>query len=325
MNANDFERIMKKIIDDYQKILSLLTKEEVEELFRIVTTTIANLESYTEQEFESLLLRIDSIYKRLKNKFNSFTIQTIPAIFNLTQQLNQDFLEKLFAYKQDYTRDMRAVSILVRDMLQDFNIACNNGQESIKTFFQISKQMQLAESDISRLVAEGVLDKGSTYGGKKLLRKVLKQEIIDRDSFNKYIKNKFTKEISLLKKKGYKGDDLLAEIEKLEQKIISQKYLQIIDKNGNVRSYSVKSYADLVVRTRLGEAQVISTIEFGLNNEIKYFQVTGHNTSTPVCKQHEYKIYTIDRNEKNYLYLTKERRPLYHPNCQHRLVPRVLL
>lgn len=325
MNLSEYEKIMIKIIEQYQEIIDKLTINERESLFRIVKQSIENIDSMNETELENMLSSIKSIYDKLKKKFETFTIQTIPAIFNITQKINEDFLKLLFATKQDYTRDFKAVSVLIRDMLQDFNTSCDNGLESIATFFKISKQMQLSESDISRLVAEGVLKKGTTKEGKKLIEKILKHEIIDEKKFDKYIARKLSSFSKKLKEQGFDKETITRSIENKKNKLLEQKYLQIIDKNGKIRTYSIKSYTDLVVRTRLGEAQTIGTIEWGKKNDFELFQVTGHGTTTPICIPHEWKIYTINKNRTDYPFLTSDKRPLYHPNCQHRLIPRAIL
>lgn len=95
-------------------------------------------------------------------------------------------------------------------------------------------------------------------------------------------------------------------------------------KNGKIRNYKVNTYSELVARSRVGNAQVEGTLQEASNYNVNTFLVSVHNTKTKVCMPHEGKTYTTDSNNRKFKLLTPERKPLYHPNCQHRLLPNPL-
>lgn len=323
MNQKEFEKILNEYSETYSQYFQSMSRETRNKLFAIIQQTIVDINIISEQELLSRLNTIDKYYSELKVLFEEFTIQTVPAIFNLSLAINSELLSQLSTAIVEGKRDSKALRVLVRDMIQDFNIAATQGQEAVTTFFKISKQGQIRESDISRLVAKGILDKGNIYEAKKLVRASLDTRILDDsklDAYKKRLLAQARKKYSTLKETV--KNKLLA---KYEKKLKDGKFLQIVNKNGKIMTFRVETYSDLVARTRFGEAQVIGTIEQGSRYGISEYQVTDHNTTSEICIPHEGKIYTTDKNDTRFKYLTAERRPLYHPNCQHRLFPRSIL
>ncbi|MBK8396148.1 MAG: hypothetical protein IPL26_13040 [Leptospiraceae bacterium] len=92
--------------------------------------------------------------------------------------------------------------------------------------------------------------------------------------------------------------------------------------NGKIRNYKIDTYSEMVARSRVGRAQVEGTLQEAANYNVSTFRVSVHNTDTPVCIPHEGEIYTTDTANKKFEFLTAENKPLYHPNCQHRLLPK---
>lgn len=326
LDFENYEKILNEHTSFYSNILNSYTETERRNIFRIVSESIENFNNLTPAEFKKKLKEIESAFDRLKKIFKSFTISTVPAVFNLVQEVNKNFFKYLSKKVDHTTRDIKALNTLIRDMILDFNTSADRGLESVLNYFKFNKSMQISESEISRLVANSILEKGTqTYYGKKYLYEDLKDNILDEKKFKEYIARKIRDKKKELSKLDLSEDDFIKKLKKYENKLKKEKFMQIIDKNGTIRNYSVKDYSDLVVRTRLGEAQVIGTIEQARVNDITLFQVTGHNTLTAICKPHEYKIYTTDKNNEKYEYLTIDRRPLYHPNCKHRLIPRFII
>jgi hypothetical protein len=92
--------------------------------------------------------------------------------------------------------------------------------------------------------------------------------------------------------------------------------------SGKIINYRIDTYAELVARTRLGDAQVIGTIEQAQYNGTDCFQVTAHSTKTPICIPHENQILTTNKDLISAgVAPLATNRPVYHVNCQHRLAP----
>ena len=323
MTQEEFESILRDYGNTYTQYFEVLSRDTNNQLNKIIQQTLGDIGTISESELRARLNTIERYYSELKTIFGEFTIQTVPAVFNLSVAINSQILSQISTAIVEQKRDSKALRVLIRDMIQDFNVAADQGKEAITTFFKISKQGQIRESDISRLVSAGIIDKGNIWEAKKLLRASLDTKILDESKLDAYKKRLLSQA-----RKQYKNLDQLA-MDKIlgdyQKKIESQKYLQIVNKNGKIMTFKVDTYADLVARTRFGEAQVIGTIEEGSSYGITEYQVTSHNTSSAICKPHEGKIYTTDKNDTRFPFLTPERRPLYHPNCQHRLFPRSIL
>lgn len=266
----------------------------------------------TNSELDRLLGVVNVQYDQIQMTLETFTTQIMPGAYTSGSDAARYALKKIGALQHTYVRDMKAVGILTRDMNRDFTRAIENGRESIGTYFKFSKQGRLTESEISEAVRKGIMDKGTGYEAKKRLREAIKErgtQIFDEASLNKYIKKKVLQ--------GY------------EEKLLNGQVMQIINKNGKVMNFRVNTYSDLVSRTRFGDAQVQGTIDTTLQNGIKLFKVTKHNTKSEICLPHEGQILTADKKDKRYAYIDGHgehgelNRPLYHPNCMHRIMPYV--
>lgn len=90
---------------------------------------------------------------------------------------------------------------------------------------------------------------------------------------------------------------------------------------GGIMSFDPEYYAEMVARTRTREAQTLGVVNLSLEYGQDLVKVSSHNTLTPLCKDHEGKIYSITGRTKGYPVLTPDNRPPFHPNCWHVLMP----
>jgi hypothetical protein len=93
------------------------------------------------------------------------------------------------------------------------------------------------------------------------------------------------------------------------------KNITIIDKNGRPRRYKLDTYAEMVTRTQLRNAQTQGTIQVGLAYGSDLVQVSSHNTKTPYDAQFEGKIFSLSGKDPDFPPATEL--PPYHPNCIH--------
>ena len=101
--------------------------------------------------------------------------------------------------------------------------------------------------------------------------------------------------------------------QELLQKAVDGKYVTVIDKNGSVRSYDVKYYAEMVTRTQLRNAQTNAVVNIATELESDLIQVSSHNTLTPYDATFEGKIFSISGNDKDFPPV--EDLPPFHVNC----------
>jgi len=83
----------------------------------------------------------------------------------------------------------------------------------------------------------------------------------------------------------------------------------------NGRNYNVKSYAELVARTRMREAQTEATKELCKEFDNDLVQFSKHDDPCEECAQYEGEIYSISGDNPDYQELTDEETPPIHPNC----------
>jgi hypothetical protein len=96
---------------------------------------------------------------------------------------------------------------------------------------------------------------------------------------------------------------------------LDKKYITILDKNGKERNYNVKSYADLVARTKMRAASTNAVIDTAIGFGSDLIQVSSHNTTTPFDSQFEGKVYSLSGKDKEFP--AASFLPPFHPNCLH--------
>lgn len=103
----------------------------------------------------------------------------------------------------------------------------------------------------------------------------------------------------------------------LLKKSLDGKYITIINKNGKPMQYGIKSYSELVARTKLIETSSQAIVDTTVNAGFDLVQVSSHNTTTPICQEFEGKIFSLSGGDKDFPAATDL--PPYHPNCKHSL------
>lgn len=83
------------------------------------------------------------------------------------------------------------------------------------------------------------------------------------------------------------------------------------------KKYSLKTYSELLARTKIREAQSYATLNVAMDSGSDLVQVSSHNTRCPICIEYEGKVYSISGKDKDFPALLEQ--PPYHPNCLHSL------
>jgi hypothetical protein len=317
------KELVNKILSDLDA-LDKIMNPYISELIEIMQTID---EPKTAARIAMTEKRIKQLIEELSLSFEEFSILSATQAYKDGRVFAAEIL-KLETLSDAAGVDSKAIKALIRDMNFEFNSKLEGfttrTSQVMKAF---SKQGAVTESEISLLVAQGYIDKQTGWEAKKLLRAKFSEtgEILDDSKLAQYIERKIKAEklrISKLSVSEKMKETLYAkEVEKLK----NGQFMQIIDKNGDIRTYKVDTYADLVSRTRLADAQVTGTIEESEANGVYVFTVTAHNTQTAICKPHENKTYTTNKTLIDagvFKELTQETRPTYHVNCQHRIVPK---
>jgi hypothetical protein len=291
--------------------------ENLQKLFdqldgRIIDEQLAN-------QYQSL---IEIEYNRLINNFDTFARRSAIDIFSFSSNQTLDKLRRL-EQKYPWGIDTKTINILTKNMMSDFGVVSENGKSYYRSYVEFSKQGMIPEREIDFAVAKGYLEKGTAKEAKKLMKqkfeKAIDKEIVDRVNKD----SRFFRKIKYAQIEGMNIEDavkirLKAEF---EEKLRDNKFLFLINKNGDVMTFKVKTYSDLVARTRLGEAQVAGTLEAGLSKGVRYYKVTSHGTKTKTCMPFEGAVLTTNQNDTRFRPVNKSNTPLYHINCKHRIYP----
>lgn len=213
--------------------------------------------------------------------------------------------------------DMKAVEVLAKDSIRDFEVATAGGQTELQNFFYYTKQGILTESEISGIIGRGIAENADSESAVRELAQNLRKRLksstiasIPQSQEDDLVKLYLQK----LRRRGVPSQFM----DRFERLIREDKFLRIINKNGDPMQFRVSNYAELVTRYRVAEAQTIGTMNQAQFFGVTEFRISSHGTDCHICGPHEGKTYTTDHSTPYFEYFSPENRPPYHGHCKHR-------
>lgn len=85
------------------------------------------------------------------------------------------------------------------------------------------------------------------------------------------------------------------------------------------RNFQPGTYAELVTRTRTREAATWGTINTQADYGLDLVQVSTHESEVDVCTPYAGRVFSLSGNNPDFPLL--DRKPPFHPNCKHVLLP----
>jgi hypothetical protein len=265
------------------KSLSAELTRETNIITRTLTDAIASGEKGLDY-WTKVRITIEGAYNKMLKKFSDWSKEAIP--------------EQYKKYVTDIGKKM-----------QDMKGITNMAVSTVNKF-----ESAIGSSAITApLYKDAILDmaKAITAGKSNMVRltRMTQQKLVDEFTIDSAIA------------KAYESGDLGNVTKILTES--SPAYKQLFMNMGTLevkgRMFDPVYYAEMVARTKFHEAQSEaskSTAElYGTDLVI----VSSHNTTTPLCQEHEGKIYSISGNHPDYDKL--EESPPFHPNCLHLLYP----
>ena len=172
------------------------------------------------------------------------------------------------------------------------------------------KQMQLllAQSAIEDITTGLVLGRNDLS---KLTRSTRQALIADSAIDKALIKSIEEGNVALskiLSKKGTVANNLLKANK-------NNRYLTIINKNGNPMKYRISYYSEMVYRVKWHEAQSAAVRTNNANYGTDLIRVSNHNTTTEICQQYEGKIFSLNGKNKDFPII--DQLAPFHVNCLH--------
>lgn len=252
---NNLDRIIAEIATTsetsniYWKKIDIRIRKEYEEARRIAA-------SWTNKNVP------DIYYEQMNDQLQSIKAKKIPGI----RKANFNTLSNTNIAKQD-------LESLISETLSTYAIGYNSGQKTLLRLTSLTQQVNVAEKQIEKNIAQGFIETGSIRGSIKRNQ----QELL--------------------------------------KKSLDGKYITVIDKNGEPEQWKIKSYSELVARTKLAETATQATINTVMSVGGDLVQVSSHNTLTLYDSQFEGKIYSLSGNDPNFPPASDL--PPFHPYCLH--------
>lgn len=107
--------------------------------------------------------------------------------------------------------------------------------------------------------------------------------------------------------------------------MIERKLSGLVDEDGlitiNGRNFAIDTYAELVARTQLREAQTEATKAMCDEYDCDLVVFSSHNQPCDECAELEGQVFSISGDNPDWPELTDETTPPIHPNCEHSISP----
>lgn len=281
---------MAKFTKELASLEKRLTKieKELRDISIIISTTdeISNL-------FWSKLKRDASkAYEKARIIFKDWNLSNIPDIYkktiqgqirrikNISFKPKVDIKQKSFLNK-DLTK--QTISTILEDSLASFYSGTQIGEKKLNRLMGATQQLNIKEKKINQLIQKGFVEgaEGVTNFNKKVGRGSVYG--VQRSLQKELLKNS-----------------------------LDGKTITIVNKNGKAVNYNIKSYSELVARTKLIETQSSATVNLSMEYDSGLVQVSSHNTFTPYDAQFEGKVF--DLTGKNPRFPTATDLPPFHVN-----------
>lgn len=85
------------------------------------------------------------------------------------------------------------------------------------------------------------------------------------------------------------------------------------------KRWHLEAYSELIARTRLTEAASEGALNFMKAAAIDLVRISDHGRTDPICDAFAGKVYSISGRSRRFPRL--QRRPPFHPNCRHIILP----
>lgn len=298
-------------------------------------------------QLEARLAAINQQLSHVESVYSRYIDKVIPQAYAAGAEITKNILESPAIIDNKFLFDNKTINSLIKSATNDFTRGIAGSRDLIGFSYKVSKQAFLTEQEISQLVAAEYMASGDA---KQVQKKVFEAfanlqgrnknpssaivTMQNRDITNIEADLQF-EQIVKSKVQALRNEFpnlTQAQFEKRMAKSLKalneEKYIRIINKNGEYMHFTLDHYSELVTRTRIGDSQVAGTMEMAIKDGIDLFRITTHNTTSAQCIPHEGQFYSTNPNLIGKLFQGKkigegkrENLPLYHPgNCLHRVV-----
>ena len=184
----------------------------------------------------------------------------------------------------------------------------------------------------SSILGDNILEQGDSQ--QSMLNKLVSDTCDDMLNATKYMSESTkrfvrvkTSQVMQLQQAIREGNKSLAytlarqlEAGKLQKDVNSQAFTGIVDSMG--RMWNLKTYSEMVIRTKAQQAHVYGTAEYGHKMGCHLFIISSHN-AIDACKKWEGSIITVGETIDGYPSYEElaGSMEIFHPNCRHHITP----
>lgn len=298
-------------------------------------------------QLEARLAAINQQLTHVESVYSRYISNVIPQAYANGAEITKGILESSSVIDNKFLFDNKTINSLIKHATDDFTRGIAGSRDLIGFSYKVSKQAFLTEHEISQLVAAEYMASGDA---KKVQKKVF-EAFANLQGRNKNpssaIVTAQNRDITNLEADAQFEGILQTKIQALRNQfpnmtqaqfekrmaktlkaLNEEKYIRILNKNGEYMHFTLDHYSELVTRTRIGDSQIAGTMEMAIKDGIDLFRITSHNTTSAQCIGHEGQFYSTNPNliGKNFQgkkigEASRANLPLYHPgNCLHRVV-----
>jgi hypothetical protein len=267
-----------------------------------------NPESYTESAGGAALARIRSIVEQLNMRAAEWARRSVKAAYQESRGIAETRLEAIGAQRSKpktgakagsvkstgEKRHNRAIAQAVKRTTRDYlkanrTILVTAGKYLSTLAYARKKLDDYREASIQAFTAEAV---------KSFIQKTVAGALVTKSKYN-------AGEASLTSK------DIAGKIRgKLLDQIGGGDFIIVNGKN-----YNLKSYAELVARTRMRESQTQAVMEICEAFDNDLVQIDIHDDPCSFCAEHQGRVFSISGNSLKYPKLP-DGGPPFHPRCE---------
>ena len=264
--------------------------------------------TYTDSEGSVALSKIRGIVDRLDALAAAWAVQSIKAAYGESQKISRTRLEAIGAEQTNVKkgRHEKAIKKMARLTMRDYLDA---NRTILKNAGKYLSVMAHAKRKMDRYREDVKAEAFSSAEVRDMIDSTVRQALRTTSKYNAGTAHLTSKTIAR------------KIMSKLMGHLEGQDFIVIKGKDGKERNYNLRSYSEMVARTRMREAQSKATIEMCKDYDNDLVQWSQHSEPCPDCALLEGQIFSISGKHPEYPALTGDVEPPLHPNCEHNLNP----
>lgn len=260
----------------------------------IATLSALDPERFDAAKGAAVIRRIGSIISSLDEAVKRWASASIRAAYNEGAAVARTRLEAIGADERRYNpkRLERKIGALTKTVMRDYWDANRTIERAARKYVAL---LTVASREVRKVEEAQAFDSAEV---KNFINRTVSGSLRARTKYN-------------VGQAHLTSKDIAAKIRaKLTDKISGGNFITI-----NGRDYNLRSYAELVARTRMREAQTEATKAVCVEFDNDLVEIPEHDNPCDECKPYQGQVYSISGNHPKYPPLP-DGGPPWHPRCE---------